>query len=386
MKAKGILPGTRGEGEEWLVLTMLFRLLGILERSLTDIRRYGRPKIPGGFRRNKQGRILARSFPHTLVDRIFYSFVSGDVLFPEGTEESDILENQAKIYSGSAGGNVCLVLAAGNLSVLSVIDFMYKLFVENQVVIVKTNPVNDYINPFLEKAFAPLIDQGFLRIIHGGAEEGRYLCQHPDIDELHLTGSDKTFDAIVFGSGEQGVKNKNNREPQSDKRFTAELGNITPVIVVPGPWSESDVQSQAVKLVSWFSVNAGFNCITPRLLIQHKNWSKRDILITAITNLLKTVETRNAYYPGAQDRHRMFLDHHPRALQIGETPEGHLPWTFIKDVDPQNEADICFSTEPFCSLVSETGLESESVVDFIDKAVDFANTRVWGSLAAVVLV
>ncbi len=50
----------------------------------------------------------------------------------------------------------------------------------------------------MEVAFRALIDAGYLRIVYGGAEEGAYLCNHPGVDEIHITGSDKTFDAIVW--------------------------------------------------------------------------------------------------------------------------------------------------------------------------------------------
>ena len=79
-------------------------------------------------------------------------------------------------------------------------DLLYKLFVNNQVVLLKPNMVNAYLGPLIEESFQALIAPGYLRVVYGGAEEGSYLCQHPDIDEIHITGSDKTFDAILFGA------------------------------------------------------------------------------------------------------------------------------------------------------------------------------------------
>ena len=60
----------------------------------------------------------------------------------------------------------------------------------------------------MEVAFRALIDGGYLRIVYGGAEEGAYLCNHPGVDEIHITGSDKTFDAIVLGPGAEGAARK----------------------------------------------------------------------------------------------------------------------------------------------------------------------------------
>jgi hypothetical protein len=40
-----------------------------------------------------------------------------------------------------------------------------------QVVVVKMNPVNDYLGPLLRKAFAPLVEAGFVEFAYGGAGE-----------------------------------------------------------------------------------------------------------------------------------------------------------------------------------------------------------------------
>src|SRR4030095_5777249 len=83
---------------------------------------------------------------------------------------------------------------------------------------------------------------------------------------------------------------------------------------------------------------------------------------------------------------RQFMEAHPQALKLGEPEEGHLPWTFVVDVYSSNLDDICFKREPFMSLYSETALEAVDVVEFIGKAVEFANERLWGNLVASILV
>ena len=78
-------------------------------------------------------------------------------------------------------------------------DVITKLFNEGKVCLLKMNPVNDYLGPLYEEAFAEAIRRGVLLIAYGGGEEGTYLAQHAGIDEIHLTGSDKTYDQIVWG-------------------------------------------------------------------------------------------------------------------------------------------------------------------------------------------
>lgn len=305
---------------------------------------------------------------------------------PEVTRQA-MTEGQALPYRDpSSSGKVALVLGAGNIPYLPFAQSLYKLFVQLQVVILKLNPVNAYIGPVMEKVLRPLYDRGYMRMVYGGASEGSYLTDHPLVDEIHLTGSDKTFEAIVFGVGEERLERKERREPRLNKRIEAELGSVSPVIVVPGPWSESDLEYQSKQLATWLIFNSGYYCLTPRVLIQHKGWNQRQDLIAHLGDVFSSVETRKAWYPGTAGIHASFMAEHPEALRFGRAKEGNLPWTLIADVDPTREDEIAFTTEGFCSLMAETALEADSVVEYLDRAVAFANERLWGTLSATILV
>ena len=39
-----------------------------------------------------------------------------------------------------------------------------------------------------------------LAIVDGGADVGEYLAHHPRLDAIHLTGSERTYDAVVWGN------------------------------------------------------------------------------------------------------------------------------------------------------------------------------------------
>jgi aldehyde dehydrogenase (NAD(P)+) len=80
----------------------------------------------------------------------------------------------ARPYRQATGGKIALVLAAGNAPNLIPGDFLYKLFVERQVVIVKMNPVNEYVGPIFEDAYAPLIEAGYIEIVYGGVDVAQY--------------------------------------------------------------------------------------------------------------------------------------------------------------------------------------------------------------------
>ena len=387
LAAKGIRPGTSAAGEEWLAGPMVtIRNLRLLATSLRDLASVGYPRTPGRPYLRRDGTLAVPVFPATLFDRLLFTGFRAEVWMQPGVTPDNLHETQAVAYRRHGEGKVALVLGAGNVSSIGPMDALYKLFAENQVVALKMNPVNAYLGPVFGEALRPLIAAGFLRIIYGGAAEGAYLCQHHLVDEIHVTGSDKTHDAIVFGVGEEGKRNKQNRTPINRKRLTSELGNVSPILVVPGPWSAADLQFHGLNLASMLTNNAGFNCNATRVIVQHESWPARGALLDATRQALATAPPRKAYYPGAAERFAAFLEAHPDAEQIGEAKEGELPWMLVSGLDPSRRDDPCFTTEAFCSVTSEVALPAASVVEYLRKAVAFANDTLWGTLNAGILV
>jgi len=126
------------------------------------------------------------------------------------------------------------------------------------------------------------VTEGFVQFAYGGVNAGAYLCNHPGIDEIHITGSASTHDAIVFGTGDDGATNKRARTPQNPRRVTSELGNVSPTIVVPGPWTKADLRFQAEHIMTQKMHNGGFNCIASQVLVLPEHWNLTDALLDAI--------------------------------------------------------------------------------------------------------
>ena len=388
-EAEGLAPDQPGSGEEAMVGPyFILRNLRLLRESLLDVETHGRPRIPGAVRTRPDGQVVARIFPVDLYDRTFYAGVTADVWMEPGVTAGDLAQTQAVAYHAPVRqGRVALVLGAGNVSSIGPMDALYKLFVEDQVVVFKTHPVNVFLGPLIEEAFAPLIERGFFRVVYGGAEEGAYLCKHPGVDEIHITGSDRTYEAIVFGPGEEGRRRKAANEPLLTKRFTAELGNISPVIVVPGPWDDGDLDYQAENIATMLTNNAGFNCNAGRVIVQHAAWDQRGELLARIGRVLSGIPVRRAYYPGAGERFDAFLGAHPQTAEIfGKRAGDKLPWMLIPNLDPEKRDDICFTTEAFCGVFGETPIEAASVAEYVDRAVAFCNDTLWGTLNATLIV
>ncbi|MEM7605820.1 MAG: aldehyde dehydrogenase family protein [Myxococcota bacterium] len=386
--AKKIRRGTPDEAEEWLGGPAVFlRNIRLLRRSLVEIRDQGAPQLPGPVSTLPSGQVVAQVFPTDNLDKILFGGFTAEVWMDPELKKEELRDSMAVFYrEAKPEGRVGLVLGAGNVSSIGPMDALYKLFAEGEVVILKMNPVNEYLGPIMEEALRPLVDAGYLRVVYGGATVGDYLCRHDHVDSIHITGSDKTHDAIVWGVGEEGQKAKERGEKRNERPITSELGNVSPIIVVPGPWNQKELEFQGVNLASSLTNNAGFNCNATRVIVNHKGWAQRRGLLDAVRQAFIQAEDRFPYYPGAEERQAQFVAAHPEAEQFGAMGEGRVPWTLIEGLDANAEDEICFNTEAWCGVTSEAVIEASDVVEYIEKAVEFANERCWGTLSASIIV
>jgi len=386
-EAKGLDPTGYEAGEELVSsVGVVGRLAQELRRSLGEIAKGGRPRIPGPVRHVPGGRVVAEVAPRGGYDRVLLAKQRGEVWMQPGVSPDEVRAGQAPAYRDPEGHRgVALVLAAGNVGSLGPNDVLNKLFVGGKAVLLKANPVNEYLVEHWERALRALIDEGVLRIVRGGAAAGRHLVSHSLVDEVHVTGSDKTYEAIVFGPGDEGARRKAAGVRLVTKPVTAELGNVSPVIVVPGVWTAKDLSYQAAHVASMLVNNAGFNCLTPRLLITWKHWPQREAFLNELECVLSAIPTRVAYYPGAHDRHARFVAAHRDARLLGTVEGGRLPWTVLRGIDASDHQDLALNVEAFCSLMAETALDTVTPDQFVDAAVELCNDVVWGSLSTTIL-
>ncbi len=365
----------------------ILRYLRRLHQALRDIEHSGKPKIVGPITWRTNGQIVVRTYPQNLYERLTTIGHTAEVwMEPEQTLE-EFRREQAAIYRASQPmGRTALILGAGNVSGIPVNDSLSKLFIEKHVVLLKMNPVNEYLGPLVKKGSQRMIDQGFLQVVYGGATEGAYLCHHPNVDEIHMTGSDQSYEAIVFGRGIEGQRRKKQHQLVITKRFTAELGNVGPAIIVPGPWSAQDLRYQAEQIVAHLCDTNSYSCSRARVIVQHSGWELRQRFLDEIRNILKRVPSHPDYYPGSSAIYGRFISAHPDAERFGLSNEGKLPWALITGLHSKNESEIAFGTESFCPIITETTIDASSPADFVDRAVAFSNERLWGTLAASIVV
>ena len=328
------------------------------------------------------GQLAVKVMPHSIWDHLLLSGVKAEVWMKQGVTAANLHDHAANLYDipeAARRGKVALILGAGNIASIAPLDVFQKLFMENQVVILKMNPVNDYLTEFLQVALRPLIDVDALRIVKGDGAAGAYLTNHDIIDELHITGAGATHDAIVWGTGVEGEKNRAANTPKNNKRFTSELGAVCPTIVVPGPWSDADLKFQAEHIATHKLHNSGFNCVACQVLIMPKGWDKTATLRAHI-NAVAQKSTRGAYYPGATDRLDTFIS---KAKNPKSIARGPAPSLIVNDVA---DSDWFNNNEVFGPAMSTHDMDAPDAATYLRNAVAYANDQLHGTLGANILI
>lgn len=365
-EAKQIPSGAAYEGEEWLtgpvIVLRYLRLLRdeLLRNGFPQERLSTQSTLAANPAAGEEERWVAKVFPFEPLDRYLFPGVQAEVWGQPGSLPTTAGLREADSLQ------VAAVFGAGNISSIPPLDFLDQLFRHGRVVVVKLNPVNEALRPCFEKAFRTLISAGFLGFVSGGHEIGAELAKHPMVDAIHLTGSEAGFVAVHQIGG-------------PDKRYSAELGAVTPVIITPGPWTRGDLRRQAHLLAGMLSLNNGYNCLTPKLIITSKQWRQREAFLAELEKALRALPERTAWYPGARERWMRFA--HEYGAQLPPRSEGELPFLLLRDVPPSGD-ELAMREEAFCGVLAETALDEGDPAAFLEQAVDFANDQVYGSLSA----
>lgn len=388
-RAKGIAYGSTMAGEEWLAgpfITM--RNARLLIENLDAIARSGMPPFGRGVRTREDGRVEIDVFPASAMDQVLFAGFSARVLLLPGVTEAEARARQASFYQQQhPSEGVSVVLGAGNVASIPPTDVFYKMFVCGCVCVLKLNPVNEWVGSFLERALSSFIERDYLRIVYGGSEVGAYLIQHPDVDEVHITGSNKTHDLIVWGPpGPERDRRIAAGNSLLKKPITSELGNVSPVVIVPADYSEEELWFQARNIVSMVVQNGSFNCNAARVLVMGRGWSQQEKVIEMIKQAFAQAPLRKDYYPGARRRYQELLSGRERVERFGQPAAGELPWAFLPDLDWSDANEKLFAEENFCGILTATAIGSADPVEFLAAATSFCNDRLWGTLNAMLIV
>ena len=380
--AKGLTPQSPLSNEEWIggpyaFLNWMQYMKKTLNKLISGKSAIGKLKIT----ERANGQTVARVYPNNFLEKLILSNYYIDVWMKEGVTPKNLEDSVALFYKQhNPKGRVSLVLGAGNVSSIVPLDIFYKLYAEGEVVMIKMNPINDYLGPIFEKIFAPFIENSFIKFAYGGGDVGAYLTHHDDVETIHITGSGRTHDVIVFGGGEEGQRRKSKNRPVLNKPITSELGGISPTIVVPGPWSNADFKFQAENIATQKLQNAGHNCIATQVLIMPEEWIGTEKLLDEVEKTITNAESRPAYYPGAEDRQNA-AKQHPKAKVL----DSGVDRTIIYDVDTHLE-EPCFTDEYFSPVLTTVSIPGNDPAAFLLEAVKFANEKLDGTLGANIII
>lgn len=376
---KQLDPASPLVGEEWMSGPYsLVAGLAALSESLNKLEA-GRSPLDGAeFGYAPGGRTTVKALPLNTFDQLLLSGFSAEVWLQPGIEKAEAIRSAGLAQRDpSRTHGVGAVLGAGNIFSIAPLDTIYELYANNRVVALKLNPITDPLQPVLTKVLAPFIAVGAVRILTGGAEVGTYLVRHKLVDHVHMTGSALTYDAIVFGTGEEGSRRKAADEPVLDKEMTAELGGVSPTIVLPGSWSAADIEFQANHVVTQRLHNNGYNCVAAQVVVLSKRWAQRDEFIAAIRKAFNDAPARPAYYPGSDVRVAGADTSYPDAQHLGSRGARVLV------VDPADrEALLC--TEYFGPVLGVIELDVPDD-QFAEEAVRVANDEFVGTLGVNII-
>ena len=320
-------------------------------------------------------------FPNKNIEKILFPFITADVHFNKNMSIDDILNSRGFGNRLGFKKGITLILGAGNVSSIPLLDTIYDMVVNRHCVLLKLNPVNEYLKPVFEKVFENFIARGFMIITTGNVEISKYMTSHSGITNMHLTGSDKTYENIVYGSvldeSDIGKKTltKNNKKP-----FSTELGNVTPFIIHPGNWTASEIKYQARKIVTAKLNNNGFNCIAAQVIVLPKGWKYSEKLVTAIKKQLSIEKDRLAYYPDSlKNLNNLTLQKDVKQVNDESCLTPHL----TKDLDINDHYE---NNEVWSSALFFKYIDYEEELDFASKAINYVNNEVWGNLGVAVLI
>ncbi len=164
---------------------------------------------------------------------------------------------------------------------LATAKIVQALYTGNTVVL-KPSPFTPLTSLMLGTLGLAHFPPGVLNVVTGGADLGRWITEHPDVDKISFTGSGPTGKAIMRSAA------------ASLKRLTLELGGNDPAIVL----ADADVEAVAPKIVQAAFSNAGQICMAVKRVYVHADL--HDALCAEIAKIAATWKLGPGTEPGVQ--------------------------------------------------------------------------------------
>ena len=151
---KGILNKSK-EGEEWIggpfacIYAIQYFKDTLMNEDGLDISKYDDSKKS------------YKAFPTKNIEKLLFPFLEGEVRFGKNLNFDQI--NEYRGFANRFKNNkprITLVLGAGNVSSIPVLDALFHMIAYKSVIYLKLNPVNDYLYQSLHKYLNLLYQEG----------------------------------------------------------------------------------------------------------------------------------------------------------------------------------------------------------------------------------
>jgi hypothetical protein len=370
-------------GEEWL--SGPYSVIGALDAYIETLSRLASGANPlDGITvdRAPGGRTRVRAFPLTGIDKFLLSGFTGEVWLEPG-----ITPSAARASAGLAqrtpteSGGVGLVLGAGNVTSIPVLDVLYELLAHNRTALLKVNPTQD--------SWCRCTSVRSLRssspVSCASSAAGRRSAPTSPVIPDSCTCTSPALRrpstpscGAVQGRGAAATKRRRRENrPQLKKPITAELGGVSPIIVVPGAWTDADITYQAEHVATMRLQNGGHNCIAGQVVIMSSDWDQADAFRAALRRAYANAPERPIWYPGSPSRMELATDAYPDALVLGDR--------LLVEIDADDDPTALETTEYFSPVLGVVTVPGTGQ-DFLDAAVAHANDKLQGTLGANLLI
>lgn len=321
----------------------------------------GEPLKPISINKVKDNLYDIHVFPKEIKDKIMYGKRKDYIRVKGEPKQVSPMEKPTEIIA---------VLGAGNYSSSS--EMVKALFLENCAVVHKPHQLNEETDQIWAKIFKPLVDIGALSFCL--ADQGQELTKDKRLSKIYFTGSSETAKAIMNST---------------DTKLVSEYGGNNPCIIVPGvrAWTKKEIKHQAVQIATMAKLNGGAVCGRPQTIVTCKNWAQREEFLLALKDALEIyTPAAGTYYPGSEKVIQGFKKNCPEAKILKPQNGKYKSGEFILITDaPEN--DYCVTHEAFCQILSEVPLDTTTNVKvFLEKAVDFCNTKLLGTLGSCIII
>jgi len=227
-----------------------------------------------------------------------------------------------------------------------------------------------------------------IAFVIGSVAQGTAIVKHEEVEHIVITGSCKSYDKIVWGADE-----KKAGKMQYVKGMTAELGSVSSYIIVPGVWTDAQLETHAQQLACAKMANNSHVCASPQVLITCKNWPQRDAFLEKVRKWLSRFPATRPFYPACDKSYAAQL----KALseEQRKRPE-ELIVTNVQKFDQQQspifatglkQDSYATQNEAFCPVLGEVPFDTEpNVKAFLPTVVSYVNTGLWGSLTSTIII